>query len=376
MQLLFILLVYAWAISLCFLIWGNFYTFIRMRRPARAPVGYPSVSILKPLRGLDPGLLENLESFLTLDYPEYEVVLSIVDPLDPAVKVVQDLLTKYPNSKARLILGGTELGANPKINNLSLPYGQARHDLLLVSDSNVRAYPRYLKDIVPHLKGNVGVVTSAIACFGAEGIGGALEEAHWNTYYSRWSYTAESLGMAFVIGKSMLFDRAVAAEFGGLLSLKDYIAEDYMLGHRMKSIRKTVALSSKPVKQFVGKKSIRDFWIRNRRWNMLQRKSEPVVFWLEPMHFSVVSGLVGAIGLYGAYSFKPLDVILATVTIWYTSDYIQSLLMGTELMLMHWLEKECIIPLIWVHSVFSSTIDWRGSKLKMLAGGKVQNSKD
>src|SRR3989344_3043795 len=145
---------------------GTLLTLRRFRTPPphlrRDFARYP-VTILKPLKGVDPALEANLESFFLLDYPEYEIFFSVADPNDPALKVVRRVLRRHPDVKARVLVGAVELGLNPKVNNMVLSYDRASHDLILISDSNVRVKPDYLTRVVAHMDRDVGIVTAVVA---------------------------------------------------------------------------------------------------------------------------------------------------------------------------------------------------------------------
>src|SRR6185437_12187382 len=143
-----------WAIALSLTLWGSWLALrhFELEAPlAHLPHALPPVSVLKPLKGADSGLRENLETFFHLDYPEFEILFSVADPDDPAAQIVRDLIALHPEIKAELIVGQVEVGANPKVNNLVFSYGRARHDWVLISDSNVRVPPDYLATLAAHL---------------------------------------------------------------------------------------------------------------------------------------------------------------------------------------------------------------------------------
>src|SRR5689334_3092422 len=135
-------------VAFSLMLWGTWIALRKIATPPPhldAPFGLFPISILKPLKGADAGLEENLESFFHLDYPDYEILFSVEDTRDPAYAVVQRLLTKYPKTKASIIVAQIDVGPNPKINNLVFTYGRANHDWILISDSNIRVTPDYLK---------------------------------------------------------------------------------------------------------------------------------------------------------------------------------------------------------------------------------------
>src|SRR5262245_29339012 len=141
-----------------------------------APRCSPPVSILKPLRGLDDGLEENLRSFFTLDYSRYEIVFAAGDGADPALEVARRVSAGYPRIPCRVVADSTTVGVNPKVNNLANAALRAAHEVLLISDSNVRAAPDHLRVLVSHLESpGVGLVSSTFRATGEGGVGGRLE---------------------------------------------------------------------------------------------------------------------------------------------------------------------------------------------------------
>lgn len=248
----------------------------------------PSVTILKPLKGVDPGISENLESFFNLDYPSYELLFSISSSDDPVITVVRDLFKRYPEVRAKLICELSEKGPNPKINNLLRAYQEAQSDLVLISDSNIRAKPDYLRNLIPDMAQSVGVITAVVAGTCPKGIGGWLEASYLNTFFNRWMFLSKQFGFPSVIGKSMLFRKSTLKRAGGLEVLGRYIAEDYMAGHAVLKLDLSVELMRRPIPQFIGNYNFQDFWQRHLRWGRIRKSIAPIAFLLEPFFLSTL----------------------------------------------------------------------------------------
>src|SRR5580704_16616725 len=130
--------------------------------PPRSTLKFePPVSILKPVHGVDFASYENYASFCTQDYPEYEILFAVNEKRDPAVSVVTRLIANYPLRQITLLVGAEYFGANQKVNNLARLTREAKHEVLALSDGDVRVGPQYLRSVVAPLRDeNVGAVTS------------------------------------------------------------------------------------------------------------------------------------------------------------------------------------------------------------------------
>ena len=155
----------------------------------------PPVTIYKPLKGLDEGLEENLRSFFTLDYPVYQLLFCVADLDDPAIPLVQRLIFEYSDHDARLIVGCPAFGLNPKVESLAAMERHRRHDVILISDSNVLARPSYLRETACYLADpGVGLVTNLFAGVEEEHSGAALENLQLNGIVAGGVATASVLG--------------------------------------------------------------------------------------------------------------------------------------------------------------------------------------
>lgn len=175
----------------------------------------------------------SLRTFFQLDYPDYEILFCVADADDSAIPVIRKLMAEFTHIPSRLHIGAASAGANPKVNNLIPVYDRALHDRILISDSNVRVPPCYLRRMVSVMANDVGIVTAVVAGMEPSHWGGRLEAVYLNTFVARWMQIAYAIGHPCVMGKTMLFRRSVLDRFGGLKTLSRYVAEDYMAGQAM-----------------------------------------------------------------------------------------------------------------------------------------------
>lgn len=241
----------------------------RRRAPARE---LPPISILKPLCGIDDDLDANLERFAILDYPDYEVLLGIESTTDPAFRVARALEARWPD-RVRVVMRRGSPGLNPKVNQLLTLAAVARHDVLVISDSNIRVDYDYLREIAAHLEDpDVALVTHPIAGVGERRIGSTFDSLHLASAITPGLVAAKVLfGKDVVVGKSMAFRRADLAALGGLERFQDVLAEDYAMGVAVRAIGRKVALAHRPVLNVTRTRALDHFWSRYRRWAVIQR---------------------------------------------------------------------------------------------------------
>lgn len=334
---------------------------------------YP-VSVLKPLKGVDPGLKQNLESFFLLDYPNYEMIFSVADAFDPAIEIVEELMRKHPEANCRLVIGEEKVGINPKVNNLARSWDLAKHDLMLISDSNIRVNPSYLKRLVGHMDQSVGVITAIVSGFAPKGLGGQLETVYLNTFYARGMNLAFHVGKPCVVGKSMLFRKSQAQRFGGIRALGGFIAEDYMFGEMMRKIGLRVVLMTDSIPQFIGQYSLKDFWLRHLRWGRIRRAQAPLPFYFEPLIACLPAGLMGGWAVHQWTALPVAYFLLVHLTFWALCDFVISLKLQGEVKLwlpIAWFIREIISIPLWLQTAISNQVNWRGQKYQLYPGGAV-----
>jgi ceramide glucosyltransferase len=244
----------------------------------------PPVSILKPITGHEDGMRANLESFMHLDYPDYEVVLCVQDPEDPALPLLEDMKADHPERRCRIVIGDCSGGLNPKVSNLLPGYETAEHDLILLSDANVRVGPSYLSEAVSHMADPaVGLVHNLVRGTGGATLGASMDNGYLNTFLVGTISLFDRLGISCVVGKSMLFRKGDLEPLGGLREVQDYLAEDYAIATRLELAGLRTVVSPFLVDRVATETSIGSFVRRYRRWGTMRHSISGPAYLLEPL---------------------------------------------------------------------------------------------
>ena len=254
------------------------------RRAASTPIDVSPVSVLKPLCGADANLEANLTTLFRQDHPNYEVLLGAADADDPALDVARRVAAAHPNVPSQVIADARRVGLNPKVNNLSNLARHARHEVLVVSDSNVAAPPSYLADLAARLgEPGVGLVSSpflarspkAIWPVTSDTLGGALESLQLNTFVMGGVASLTLLGGVCCVGKSMAFRRADLDAIGGFEFLGQHLAEDQVAAMAFERAGHRVTVDATVVENVLGPLSVRAFCARHLRWARIRRWVAP-----------------------------------------------------------------------------------------------------
>ena len=332
-----------------------------------------SVSVLKPLRGLDDNLFDNLASFCTQDYPSYEIIIGLQDFNDPAYKVAKKIQDKYPDRNISIVVEKCNAGLNPKVNNLIPAYRKSRHPYVLISDSNVMVEKNYLQEIMRHTNDpSVGLVSNLIRGIGGRSIGAVLENLHLNSFIiGSVSFLDRFLKMPCVIGKSMLMKKDDLAALGGLEAFKDILAEDFIIGREMKRAGKKVVLSSYLISNVNEYWNIKRFLNRHTRWGKLRWQIGGVRYFSEILANPVFVATLPVLfkgPSREALSFAALVGLIKVLGDSVMGRRITSLSgeqgIRTPSSLTYFLSplKDLIIGMVWFVPLFSSTIVWRGNR--------------
>lgn len=254
--------------------------YFRRNKRQPSPQACPTrpVSILKPVRGLDFAAYENFASFCRLDYPEYEIVFCVDDANDPVVPVIAKLQRDFPSRAIRLLIGVEEIGSSSKVNKLCRLAREAKYDLLVVSDSDVRVDSNYLRDVAaPFGDPAVGALTVLFRSVIPGGLGATLDAAGSAVEFATNAVLAQKLeGIKFTLGATMAITRKCLAEIGGFEALASHYVDDFELGNRVAARGYRVELARTPVCMVYAPETLGQFLRHELRWTIGLRSVRPV----------------------------------------------------------------------------------------------------
>jgi ceramide glucosyltransferase len=249
------------------------------RKTERPGNFFPPVSILKPIRGLDRDAYDNFASLCRQDYPEFEILFCISDPQEPAMPVLLQLIRDFPARKIRVYVGADPLGASDKVNKLCRMAREAKNEILIVSDSDVRVEPGFLAAVAaPFTNPSVGGVTCLYRGLTDDSLAANLEALGNSGDFAPGVLVAWLLGgkrLNFMLGAVMATTKKQLAEIGGFESLVDYFCDDYELGNRIAARNRRIELIRAPVDIVYPHESLREAFRHQIRWNLSIRFSRP-----------------------------------------------------------------------------------------------------
>jgi ceramide glucosyltransferase len=331
----------------------------------------PPISILKPLKGMDDDLFDNLVSFCNQDYPEYEIIFSLEEANDPALELAQKIRKMYPHKKISIAVKQMDYALNPKVNNLISAYRIAQFPYILISDSDVRVANNYLMEIIKYMEDpHVGLVSNLIRGIGSRTIGSLLENLHLNSFViGNVALLTTFFKMPVVVGKSMLMRKKAFEEIGGFDAVKNVLAEDYVIGQRMQEKGAGVITSGHMVNAVNHYRTMKQFFKRHARWGKLRWKLGVIGYVSEILSNAVFIACISLVAL--GPTTRALSLACAVFLLKIIGDYSLGKRIRSAHHFFHYLlspVKDIIIGFIWFVPFFSRTVMWRRHKYKITKG--------
>jgi ceramide glucosyltransferase len=348
--------------------------FFRRERRKQLGAYTPPISVLKPVRGVDFASYENFRSFCLQNYPEYEILFCVNDLQDDAVPLIRRLVDEFPQRQLKLLSGAPQLGSNRKVNNLALLVREAKYDLLVQSDGDVRVEPNYLREMAaPFERADAGVVSCLYRGVTQNSIWAEIEALGAATDFSASVLVADWSGyVSFALGASVATTRTRLAKVGGYEALANALADDYEIGNRIANAGGRVMVSREVVETMYAAMTFREFWQHQLRWARTVRLCRPASYLGLLVTHGLFWALVGALGSGSAgapfffVGYLMLRLAQAwTIGVWGMKD---------ETVRKRW----WLVPLrdalhfaVWVASFLSNRIVWGGTEFQLKPNGDM-----
>jgi ceramide glucosyltransferase len=335
-------------------------------KPLENSVG---ISVLKPLAGLDEGLEGNLRSYFEQDYQTFELLFAVRCESDPAVPVVRRLMQHYPAIPCKLIFTGEPPYAHAKVFSLKCMLDEAQYDLIAMGDSDVRVASDFCRSLAAEFQDEqLGLVTCPYRAVAGKSVWSRLEAVGMNTDFHAGLFTAVMMeGTKFAVGPTIVARRSAIEALGGIERVKDYLAEDYMLG-RLASDHADVRLSPYVVEHRIGSERIGQNFAHRLRWARSSRCSRPWgyvgQFFTHPMPIQLLVTLVWP----ATWPLMGVTVALRAVSAWVVSKRILGARVRWELL--PW--QDMLGFGFWIAGFFGNSIHWRGRRYLLNRDGTME----
>jgi ceramide glucosyltransferase len=342
------------------------------RRPLPPPPGRPPISVLKPLHGAEPGLYENLHSFAEQDYPAVQIVLGVSDPSDTAVPAARALIRDLPAGDIALIVDSRANGSNGKVANLENMLEAARHDIIVLADSDMRVDRRYLAAVTAPLHDPLnGAVTCLYKGVATGAKWSELGALNINFGFLPSALVAESLGLGGgCFGATIALRRQTLERIGGLARLRDELADDHRIGEEVRALGLAVVLSPYIVEARVSEPSFASLWQHELRWARTVRAVAPAGFAGSILAHPVAIASIGLVTT--GFGLTTCTFLVISCALRWASARLIADALGLSP------AKPWLLPVrdvlsfgVFVASFFGRTVFWRDQVFRVEASGRM-----
>jgi ceramide glucosyltransferase len=348
---------------------------VRRYRRVRLPElrSFEPVSILKPLAGLDLGLESNLRTFFEQDYPDFEILFAVRESDDPAVEVVERLRREFPAVPSRLLVTGEPPYPNAKVFSLDRMFAAAGHDLVVMSDSDIRVGPAFLRTVAAEFQDPaLGVATCPYRAVAGPSFWSRLESTGMNTDFLAGILVARMIeGMKFAVGPTIVARRSALDSIGGLDRLKDFLAEDFVLGKFAAEAGHGVNLSSYVVEHHIGNQDLAHNVRHRLRWARSTRRSRRAGYVGQLLTMPVpLALLLCAVDPthWAAWAMLPLTLAIRGAAAWCVAWGVLGVRLNWLLLPLEDVAAFCF----WIAGFFGNTITWRGRNYRLESDGRFE----
>jgi ceramide glucosyltransferase len=337
------------------------------------PGNKPPISVLKPLCGHDDGLEENLRSFLTQDYPKYEVLFGVHRSDDPAVAVAENIIREFSGRiSARLVITGESPIPNAKAFSLNRMVREANYDVLVMSDSDVRVTPSLLSHLAQELQDDhIGLISCPYRAVPGKSLWSRLEAIGMNTELLGGVMVARMIeGMRFALGCTVAVRRSVLEDMGGFGYLQEFLAEDFVIGQRAAELGHGVLFSSYVIEHRIGSQQMMPNLGHRMRWARSTRRSRPLGYWGQIFTYPLPLALLLCAVYPSAWPVLFLTIILRGAAALATArDIVHDPVTQRQWWLLP--IQDVIGFFVWISGFVGDKIIWRNRKCTVLRDGRL-----
>jgi ceramide glucosyltransferase len=337
----------------------------------------PPVSILKPLKGVDPEMYENFRNQCLQDYPKHEIIFGVSDANDPALELVKKLMGEFRSGMISWVVCPEVLGTNVKVSNLVQMLDAASYDYLIVNDSDIRVERDYLRRVIaPLADSRTGMVTCLYRGAARGTLGSKLEALGISTDFCAGVLAAQQLegGIRFGLGSTLAFRRANLEKIGGFESILDYLADDYELGKRIGDLGLKVKLSDVVVETFLPPYGLRGFLAHQLRWARGVRDAREGGYFGLIFTFGIfwaLAALAASRGAAWSWCALALSLVLRFAVAFTVGA---GVLHDRQVWKCCWLIplRDLIAVANWIASFGGHTVSWRGETFELRDGKLIR----
>lgn len=343
--------------------------FVNRRRAA--PDGRPPITILKPVRGAEPEAFDNFASFAAQDYPDFEIIFGVADKSDPAVPVIHRLIEAYPHREIRLVVAPQRLSVNQKVSTLRQMLPEARHAVLVVSDSDVSAAPDLLARLADALDDpKVGVVSTLYRFTNLRGPAGAIRAITVHTDFLPQAILGRALiGPSILLGATYAIKREALGKVGSFEALGDMLADDYVMG----DLVRRAGYRAEIVPDSVNLPDSGEIFSQWLRWVRTYRVCRPGG-WFMSILTQVTPWSVALAAASGGAAL-PLSIAGAGLAVrWISALTIDAVAFGGGLLRYAWLIpiRDVAAAAMWAASFLGNRVTWRGTDFRVNPDGRLE----
>jgi ceramide glucosyltransferase len=328
------------------------------------------ISVLKPLAGLDLDLESHLRTFFEQDYTAFEILFAVRSGDDPAAQVVSKLQKQYPNIPTRLIVTGEPPYPNAKVYSLERMLAAAANDLVVMSDSDIQVTADLLRTVAAEFQDqHVGVATCPYRALPGPSFWSRLETTGMNADFWASALVARMVeGVRFAVGPTIVARRSVLESIGGLDCLKDYLAEDFVMGKFAAEAGHGVILSSYVIDHHIDSVTLRQSVAHRLRWVRSTRRSRPMGYLGQLFTMPLPLALLLFFVRPGWWPVPVIAIVIRSLAAYIVSARVLKARLNWLLLPVEDLAGFCF----WLAGFFGNTISWRGRRYRLYSDGRFE----